>query len=331
MKQSWLAIATLTCAGLTLNGCSFLRHITNSGSEPEVVTVSAPAPAPTTAPGIADTAVSLVQGGAGKSGALVDRADLKKFEKVAIDLPFADVMVTSSKTLRKGSLRVQLLKGDASSCRVYVNDAEEVLQITDKPPAATSHASISAMHKLFALRTPMPTALKCRFGVELSLRESAPLSVVITRGAIAIENWSAPSTLSLEWGDIDVGAVGGLSVKCGRCTLAGEDVAGPLKFAVESGNVGLSGLAGSVEGQTLGDTILKWRRVKSDASVKLVSQAGDVILTFPGGAPLDLDLKAPRGDVFTPKHRSGGRGIPVSVLAEAGNVRLYTAGSARNQ
>lgn len=278
----------------------------------------------------ADASLNVVQGvvDGRSSPLLVDRNDLKEFEKVSINFEYADVTVAANAAARRGTLRVQLLKG-GSDCKAHVSDTDKVLVIGDKPPAATATAALSAAAKTasrLVVRSTIPNSIKCRYAVELGLRQSAPLFVELTRGSVALENWASQSQLQLEWGDVDVGSIGALDVKCGRCTLAGEGVSGSLRFLMDNGNVGLSGLSGSVDGQTLGDTILKWRRIKPDATVKISSRAGDVVLTFPRGVPLDMQLKAPRGEVSTASHRMATRGIPVTVRADLGNVRLYSAG-----
>lgn len=313
--EVFVVLAGAGALGLT-PGCSLRRGLSNGG-EPEVVQVQAPA--------LEATGTVLNETGISED-ILINSSDLDVFEKLSINLAFADVRLTGDYAGRKGTVRVQRIKGDAS-CKVYLDRNAQSLELSENPPSRSSETaiSVSAVKKLLARVSSMPPEARCRYSVEVGLKTAAELSIELKRGAIAIEHWDKPAYVRVDWGDIDVGSVDALDVKCGRCTLAGEGIAGALRFALDSGNVGLSGLSGAVEGQTYGDTILKWRRVKPNAAVKLVSKAGDVILTFPKGVPLDMELKAPRGDVFTPKDKVQRHGIPVSVTAEVGNVRLYSS------
>lgn len=308
------ALLLLIAVVFSAPGCALFK----SGEYAEVVQANSPAPAQV----MADAAVTVVHGGPDEL--LLDRKDLGDFGKVSISLAYADVTIVAGVATRKGTLRVQRLKG-GENCKVYLHESKTIFELTETPPVETATASLSATAKRLFSRTSVPSTGRCRFAVELGLREASQLNVDLKRGAILLEQWDQPTSLKLDWGDIDVGTVGALDVKCGRCTLAGEGVAGPLRFTIESGNVGLSGLVGAVDGKTLGDTILKWSKVKAGAAVKLVSQSGDVILTFPRGVPLDMQLKAPRGDVYIQKDHPENNGIPVSVTAEIGNVKLYSS------
>jgi len=58
------------------------------------------------------------------------------------------------------------------------------------------------------------------------------------------------------------------------------------------------------------------------AIFKVVSRLGDVILTFPDSASLAVDLTAPHGGVSS-RFDVGGRGVPVSVTAQLGNIEVF--------
>lgn len=261
-------------------------------------------------------------GGAPEFSAIV-RSDLTEYDKIQIDLDSAEVVVHGKFPHRKGSLSVSLVK-ENPKCKIHVSESEELLRISDSDDPNTSSSKFSEMLSTVATKGGgIPSHSPCVFSIDLEMPEASNLAIDLRRGSVALEQWDEPTVLRMGWGDIDVGRVADLSVECVRCNLTGEGVSGPLQFKMDRGNVGLAGLETTVTGQTLGDTVLKWRRIKSDAGVNLVSRAGDVILSFPKGVPLALELKAPRGEVYSKDMTMGLRGIPVSVSAEIGNVRLY--------
>ncbi|MBI3543208.1 MAG: hypothetical protein HY075_08050 [Deltaproteobacteria bacterium] len=254
-------------------------------------------------------------------GARLERTDLKAIKKLSIRLSHAEVQLSGAGESRKTRFKIdQAPAGTDCRVRVRIDSTNGALEIAEATPVP-GHA-MSAVSKG---KSSVPSASRCRFVLQLETREPMPAVVEVTRGSILAESWPQSLTLKLDWGDVDVGAVGPLDVTCGHCMFSGEGIAGPLHYNLESGNVGLAGLGGSVVGQTLGDTVLKWQRLRADSNVKLVSHAGDVILFFPESSPLAIDLHAPRGDVNS-RFETGGRGVPVSVTAELGNVQVYRAG-----
>ncbi|MBI3555508.1 MAG: hypothetical protein HY074_04515 [Deltaproteobacteria bacterium] len=247
----------------------------------------------------------------------LDRADLKVLSKIGIHLANAEITLSSGAGIRKGHLKIEKISGDAD-CKVRVQDSEKGIEISE-PLLRHSPDGHSAVVKV---KSALPVVSKCRFSIEIGLKKAADTNIELVRGTLSVEGWDEPLRVKMEWGEIDVGTVGELSVVCGRCSLTGEGVEGPLHYTLETGNVGLTGLAGSVEGQTLGDTVLKWRKLRADSNVKLSSRAGDVILFFPETVPLAIDLKAPHGEVNS-RFQTGAHGVPVSVSAELGNVKVY--------
>jgi hypothetical protein len=249
---------------------------------------------------------------------------LNGFQKVHVRLSSAETWFTGNALKKQGKLKVTLLRGSASECHVRVQEKEGGLFIEEvalSPQALVSARKFSGVGK-HSGRSTVPSGFKCHYALELSLHEAGDLDLELKRGGVLVEQWNKPVTVKLDWGDVDVGEVGPLKVACGRCTLAGEGVEGSLQYRIENGNVGLAALSGTVDGSTAGDTVLKWRKMRADTKVKLVSHAGDVILSFPSAIPLSMELSAPRGEVYSLSDVGGG-GIPVSVMAELGNVRLY--------
>lgn len=313
------AVALLLTPGCALfkPGVTTISHDASETTE-SVLVPPAPAMATVGASAAADSAAAAAAVAKSVEVDSLDRKDLPTLSRLVVQLPYADVVLGTSPGFRKGQLRITKTAGEAR-CKVRVSETEKGLEITEPPK---SSGALSAVGKA---KSALPPVSGCRFGIEIGLREAAMAVIELTRGSLAVEAWSAPLEVKMDWGDVDVGTVGALNVTCGRCTLTGEGVDGPLSYKLERGNVGLAGLSGSVVGSTFGDTVLKWRRLKSDSSVKLVSQAGDVILFFPESVPLAIDLKAPRGDVNS-HFQTGAHGVPVLVTAELGNVRVYRAG-----
>ncbi|MEW6056073.1 MAG: hypothetical protein AB1540_05610 [Bdellovibrionota bacterium] len=255
---------------------------------------------------------------------VIQRNGLGVFTKINLQVEHADVRLVAGQPVRKGKLNVALLRG-RPECNVRVSETDGVLDVVEAPGEARTVQQISGVGK--SGRSSVPDA-KCHFEIEMELSESAELSVDLKRGSIFLEQWPRSAHLKLGWGEVAVGNAGALVVECGRCTLTGEEIDGPVRFQLESGNVGLAGLSSSVEGQTLGDAVLKWKKVRPKAEVKVVSRAGDAILFFPSGVPLSLELQAPRGDVSSKVGKENHQGVPVSVTAQAGNVRVYRVGKA---
>lgn len=247
----------------------------------------------------------------------LDRSDIKSFSKISIHLAYAEVSLASGMNYRKGRLKIERLSGE-SNCKVRVQESDNGLELSEP---GDSHDSLSAVAKV---KSAIPLAAKCRFSIAVELKEAAEIHVELVRGTLRAETWDEPIHAKIEWGEIDVGTVGELSVVCGRCTLTGDGVDGQIHYNLETGNVGLTGLTGSVEGQTLGDTVLRWRKLPVDSNIKLTSHAGDVILFFPESVPLAIDLKAPHGEVNS-RFQTGSHGVPVTVSAELGNVKVYRA------
>jgi hypothetical protein len=323
-------------AGWALSGCATGSRSTAEAA-PVATQATAAAPA---APGGAIKPVA----DANEPGALFvetatfDRAGLATPDKVLIYLSFADLSISTGAPARAGAhLRIARVAGGAE-CLVRAEEKAGMLLISEAraplvgrqmPRAAAGSTRFSAVSKG---RSAIPDT-GCRYAVELSSPEAAELLVDLKRGSVLVENWAEAVSVKLDWGDVDVGAVGPLNVECGWCTLTGEGVRGSLHYAIENGNVGMADLAGSVEGHTSGDTVLKWSRLPRDGSVKLASTAGDVILVFPGGMDLNIDLKAPRGEIYPRVDDDSAKrlgcyegkhpGIPVTVSAAAGNVRIY--------
>ena len=248
----------------------------------------------------------------------LDRSDLKSYPKISIHLAYAELSLSSGAGFRKGKLKIEKLSGDAD-CKIRVIESDKGLEISE--PLGKHGAALSAVLKV---RSALPIVSKCRFSIELGLKKAVDTNIELIRGMVSAESWDEPLHVKLDWGEIDVGTVGSLTVVCGRCTLTGDGIEGPLHYSLETGNVGMAGLSGTVEGRTLGDTVLKWRKLHSDSTVKLVSRAGDVILFFPESVPLAIDLKAPHGEVNS-RFQTGAHGVPVSVSAELGNVQVYRA------
>lgn len=245
---------------------------------------------------------------------LLVQNNLDDFNKIEINVPFADIQVEAGLPRRQTALRIQRLEGgDGCRIRIVENDTELKLSYAEEPQS-TKPAAASAGKKD-----------QCRFGIDLRLHEAAALGVDVRRGGIMVERWKEPVDIKMESGDIDLGDVGPVSVVCGKCTLAGDGVTGALKYTIEQGNVGLAGLVGGAEGKTLGDTILKWKSIRAGTKINVVSRAGDIYLVFPKGTPLSTELKAPKGDVDS-RFKDQGSGIPVSVQADLGNVRVLPAG-----
>lgn len=244
----------------------------------------------------------------------LNRSDFENIEKIAINLTHADVSLVGNVPARKGRLKLERVAGD-QNCLVKMSETNQTLDLTDdsKPDLELN----SSRHK-----SALPPSSRCHFSIEIGLPEAIETSIALTRGLVSAEAWDAALELKIAWGDIDVGSVGPLNVNCGRCTLTGDGVSGPFHYALNVGNVGVSGLSDSVDGRTLGDTVLKWKKIKSDSNVKVASHAGDVILFFPRFAPLALSLQAPRGEVFS-KESEREHGVPVSASAELGNIQLY--------
>ncbi len=249
----------------------------------------------------------------------LDRTDVKAFSKISIHLAYAEISLSGAGS-RKGRLKIEKLSGEAD-CRLRIQESDKGLEISEPLLARRGAEGLSAVGKV---KSALPVVSKCRFSIAIELKKAVETSIELVRGTLSADSWDEPLRIKLDWGEIDVATVGALSVACGRCSLTGEGVAGPLHYNLETGNVGMAGLAGSVEGQTLGDTILKWRKLRSDSNIKVTSRAGDVILFFPESVPLAIDLKAPRGDVNS-RFQTGAHGIPVSVSAELGNVKVYRA------
>lgn len=301
-------VALVLAAAFGAGGCATARK--ENAEQP-----AARAQAGTQNTGAVDTAAPAAS--AADDVAEVDRNDLQALSRVEVKLPFADVQLVGNSAARRSHLKIKRIAG-SEACRVRVVVENNQLRISEGA-SAVKPSGLSGVGKGKSALPPVPA---CKFAVELASKETPESAVELVRGSVQAEQWKQALSIRVDWGDIDVGSVGPLKVTCGRCTLTGEEIAGPLNYELQSGNVGLAGLVGSVEGATLGDTVLKWRKLAAGSKVKLLSRAGDVILTFPGATPLAIDLKAPRGEVHT-KVGHGESGVPVDVVAELGNVQVY--------
>lgn len=255
-------------------------------------------------------------------GSSFERDDLKDVDRIFIRVPRADITLGTGTSAKRGHLKVSLVAG-SKDCKVRLRRTEDLIEILE-PLDASNKSGSSSFSAVNKIKSTLPNAARCHYAVSVALHEAAEAQIELVRGSLLAEGWDEPLRVKMDWGDVDVGSVGALSLVCGRCDLTGENIGGPLFYKIDSGNVGLMGLEDSVEGETLGDTVLKWRRIRSRSSVKISSRAGDVILSFPGAVPLAIDLKAPRGEVKTKCENESG-GIPVSVSAGLGNVQVLRA------
>lgn len=273
---------------------------------------------------------------------------LNEYKKgVSVQLDYAEIQLRKVPKRTPGRLTVKVLRG-GENCKVHLEEVDQKLyileqgqsflgqtqgQTTVKPEVATSAESTGEQSLAPAAQILKEggqsatnkseffhSGLNCHYQIELALR-TTPAEFVLKRGTLDIENWDHLVQARMDWGEMNVSNVGALQVLCGECTLTGERVHGKVRFDVQKGNIGLDGLEDSVEGRTQGDLVLKWAKLSRSSEVKIHSLAGDVILAIPGRVPLSMDLQVPRGEVyskFLPSHL----GVPVSVTAEQGNVRL---------
>ncbi|MBI2605196.1 MAG: hypothetical protein HYW49_03850 [Deltaproteobacteria bacterium] len=170
----------------------------------------------------------------------------------------------------------------------------------------------------------------CHYEVKIATPDAGELEVDIRRGSLAVSNWPEPIRVRLRWGEIEFEAIGPLSVDCVECSIDGSGIAGKLRYSVGKGNIGVEGLTGSVDGFTHGDTVLRWKKMNPGSQVSVTSLVGDVILEIPKTVPLALDLRVPKGEIYSRLKPSEvvvnsqelRRGIPLTVVAESGNLRL---------
>ena len=244
---------------------------------------------------------------------LIDNGKLENhYEKIRINVAHARLKIETAevKSFPKktaGLITVKLLKGP-SNCKIKLVTTETRLTLVDF----------------------MPEEVKCRFQIEISTAKPAELMINIERGVASISNWKESITVESKNADVDIAEVGPTAVKCERCTFSGSGVYGRLKYEIDNGNVGVEGLTATVDGRTLGDVVLKWNKVLPGSFIKVLSHYGDVFLTIPQKTLLALDLKVPKGEVYSNKKSSElvlnsaelHGGMPVSVVAETGNVRI---------
>jgi hypothetical protein len=269
------------------------------------------------------------------SGQQIDRKDLDAFDLIQIDLTHAELFLSTQKGIKKGSLLIRRVDGN---CDYKLIEREFDLYLTD---SVFLSAVKSKKSKSF-----IPALEKCHFEVQLVLPEAARLKIHLKRGLLSLDHWRESLELKMGWGDIDlfesgsklvdsflqdrwISAPTNIDIECGRCTLTGMQLEGSLKYNLEAGNVGLSLLEDSVEGKTLGDTVLRWKKLALHSKIQVESKAGDVHLFFPGGAPIraelkNLTIKPGEEDPLAKFSVSNlSSSIPVEVSAESGNVKLY--------
>jgi hypothetical protein len=263
---------------------------------------------------------------------LMQAVGSKTYEKMSFEFKNAEVHLSRLEKAPRhkknepkilGKIEVKLLKGD-DHCKFQIKDQEPDFEIIDQAMLLkpSTFSKISGIFK--SAKSKVPNVATCEYGVDIKMYETFPVEFNLKKATLFVENWDKPLTVDMSWGSIDLVSVSAINVKCGDCDLTGEKIKGHVQFNLDNGNVGLSGLTSNVEGITYGDTVLKWERLAQDSEVKLVSRAGDVILQFPKGVHLALDLKVPKGEIYSKNEEAAEKkGIPVSITAEAGNVKLY--------
>lgn len=268
---------------------------------------------------------------------------------IRIQLDYAEIQLRKVPRRTPGKLEVKVLSG-GENCKVHLEEVDEKLYILEQGqsflahtqsqttvtpevavnehPVAPGEVSFSPAAQILREGGQSATSkseyfhsgLACHYQIALAVR-TTPAEFVLKQGSIDVENWDHEIQARMDWGEMNLLNVGGLQVLCGECTLTGERVHGKVRFDIQKGNIGLDGLEDSVQGRTQGDLVLKWAKISRSSEVKIHSLAGDVILAIPGRVPLAMDLQVPRGEVYS-KFLPSSFGVPVSINAEQGNIRL---------
>lgn len=172
--------------------------------------------------------------------------------------------------------------------------------------------------------------VKCRFDVTITGIAAASTDINLGKGTIQAMNWNQPLNAVIDSGDFDFENLGLIQLQCNRCNLSGSGASGGVRYTIGNGNIGIENLEGSVEGSSNGDHVLKWRKLLPGSKVLVNASAGDVIVAFPKNAHLSLELKVPRGEVYSQLSSNETvlnaqelrQGTPVSISAATGNVRI---------
>lgn len=231
---------------------------------------------------------------------------------IFIDLDEAEVQLMTAKQA-PDELKVELIAGE-QQCGVELKEKNEILHVAKKQNYPLPVEGLSGLLK--------KRKKDCKYRLSLLTRQPLKLDLQLKKGKVVVQDWKAPLDLKMEQGELDLFDVKALELDCSHCLVTGKKVEGPIRYALDSGNVGLEGIRGSVDGRTLGDSVLHWDTIASEDAVKIQSRAGDVILFFPAKIALAVNIKAPRGEVFN-KDYLAQRGIPVEVHAASGNVHLF--------
>ncbi len=232
-------------------------------------------------------------------------------DKLKIELSFAHLEIKGKNKEKKNKIKTSLVKGSKEDCKIAI--IKTLNQIVIQEPLQKERKKDESF---------FPKNFQCEFKIEISFINAAELELDINKSNITIENWEKPIFLKAAWGEMDFSQVQDLTLDCGNCTLTGENISGDLKYTLKTGNVGVEGLTGTVQGETSGDTILKWKKLKPNSNVKIISRVGDVVLTFPKKIALFMDLKVKNGEIYS-KLNSDEDGIPVTVVLQAGNLKIY--------
>lgn len=236
---------------------------------------------------------------------------LRDLEQVSVRVPSVRFFATGEGP-KKGTFTVETLRG-GPLCQIDATSIDGKLDIQEKLKDETQS-------------TKSNKDADCLYEIHLTLPDAVEMNIESNKFAqLELENWDDSIKVKVSKGVVAFSHIGELAVDCKQCDLSGEYLEGALKYSIEAGSVGVSQLSSSVDGNSKGDVVLSWRRVRPDAKVHVLTKAGDVLLSFPPAARLSLDLKAPKGDVFT-KANSYSSGVPIVATAEAGTIRLAVPG-----
>ena len=152
-------------------------------------------------------------------------------------------------------------------------------------------------------------------------------------GSIHASNCSGNLKLATSGGSLELSGLKGVTeATTSGGSVKASNVDGELKAHTSGGSVHMTGLACSLETSTSGGTI-EVAFAQLGKYIKISNSAGNVSLTLPKNKGLDLDLS---GDIANTtfdnfsgkiedrqvKGKLNGGGVPVSVDANAGRIRL---------
>ena len=253
------------------------------------------------------------------------KKDLDEVSKLVVNLKDAQVEISQETNYKKGTVRVSLLKGDKAVCipQLIKEKAEIILKENAKGGQNVAEKKMSdKVSGIFKSKTPKLEKSLCSYKVQGVFPKALEISAELKRGSFFISSWNKPISLKVEFGDIDLEKVSKTNIECVECNLSGEEVDGELSYKIDSGNVGFEGLTDSVVGETLGDSVLHWKKFPTKGSVTVLSKMGNIHLKVPRGLSLNADLKAPRGDIYVDEGLNTSSGIAFAATAEGGSVRV---------